>query len=366
MKNENLVKTVLLPCFVLAAGVALAATSNDFEDSSLEGLSGDGTVVSGESVVPSVGAPITSSTANANILSHEGVITHTAGNDTVVDFLLYATEDADALADPDADTKIALAVSNGKWAVYCKNKADDVAKWVTTATPVAMNAWSRITLSFATEGYCDIKVNGIGLASDAGYLSSSSAERAGSLYKIVTDGNTIANVSLAGISQIDHLVVGTEAATFTSATVDLKDKAGQEIDDGWATVSVEQLNTWGVSAETAATTSIDGSGMTVVEKLELGYAPDNADHVFEPKSMTLATENDAQVAVVEFPAVLNETLTFAVLDAEDNDITDTVTATLDATDKTKVKVTLPKSVKGDDDTISHRIMRFKLKASRAN
>ncbi len=375
MKNENLLKVMLLPCFAFVASVAFGATE-DFQDDTMDGTWTGHTTTSVQISAEALkaGNPHTHDvTAEGNqVLSYEGEVTWGWGDDTetgtAVDFLLNVTESADELSDPATDTRIALAVMDGKWQVWCMGKDEDAtATWCDTDKVVAVSdesstTWVRVTLKLSNNR-CLVSIDGKPLVSAGGYpLATSTSGETGAWYPLATgESGAVTSVVLAGTAQADSFVVANEVAYPTGVGYDIVVEPAT--DGGYSpTVTMNDLNDWGLDIVTATTPSPDGSGMKVVDKLEVGFDPTKAEEVFEPKAMDFVTDNDGNLfAVVEFPAELANGLTFKVVDVNSQEI-EGATATHD-TDKKKVNVALPASEKTETE-ITHRILKFKVQATR--
>ncbi len=396
MKRDILFKTVLLPCVMLTATVALA-TSETFEDAtenaafSKTDWSAGGTIKAG-SPTHAVGNPITGTSNGTKVLDFEGEVvrTHTAdttkdATKSTIDFLLYAGEAGDDSTSFESTDGIQIALTTGALTtgaltaegastvnlmLYCIPRGGETAIWVTVGS-AAKDSWLRVTFAMDyTAGRARVSVDGEPLVSEHGYADETekTTNTQGAWYALATSGAKVGTLTFAGVAQIDEVVVAEatavsgEGATSEMPTVSYEGNVNLTGDNAntYASVTRTEMNKWGVTADTAGTIKLDNSGHTVLEKVELGYQPDDGKK-FVPTSMTLKTEGDAHYAHITIPAPTRGEQPNYTVEFKGTGYTQVVDAQwIDTTDKSKgLKVPFPTG-KGVP-----KVLKFKLKATGA-
>ncbi len=399
MKSETLLKVMFVPCFALATCVALGGVAEDFEDDTKSGeWTGDWNIASESVTAPSAGSPKIDNAGHEKVLSFQGEVvcaSAPSATDTSLDFLLNVSE-AFIEKGPtlenlptDMGAKIALALDDdATWCVYCQDGSQN--KWIDTGVMAENSAWVRVTMTLENSKY-GISINGIPLVSSAGYLKSSDTPKnertQGSWYTPVASdtGTGSAAVSFAGVAKVDNFVIKTYTKTdpkyepTATATITIvpssEDGSTQEVTES---VTLTELETWGVSPESAQTTVIDNSGLTVAESLELGYEP-GRNTKFEAVEMGLTETTDeagegsstTQYAIFKIPAPTRksaENVKYSivvydgageVVDLDDNAVT-TMSGDTGSADEDRKLIKLDMSKISSDS----EVLKFKLKASR--
>lgn len=209
---------------VLAAG-SLYATSvtNTFDDAVGTWL-GDCAKSASESnytfsAASTAGFPTgkTSPLSGNYVLTVEGVATNTVSGGTtpLVDMMVQAARPDEELEIPEEDAgnvSIAVAVdSDGYFNAYCKTNAT-LAGWVKISTTSAdEDAWVRVSLLFDS-GYCQIRINGEPMMSQAGYLTKEGTTAGGAWYKLAN--SNVGTVKVAGCTAIDEFVYNETASSY--------------------------------------------------------------------------------------------------------------------------------------------------------
>ncbi len=403
MKRDILFKTVLLPCVMLTATVALA-TSETFEDGTENAAFSKtdwsaGGIIKAGSPAHAVGNPITGTSSGTKVLDFEGQVvrTHTTaeGKDatkSTIDFLLYAGEAGDdSTSFEDTETGVQIALTTGalktegastvNLMLYCIPRGgESTADWVTVGS-AAKDSWLRVTFAMDyTAGRARVSVNGEPLVSTHGYADETETDvnKQGAWYALATSGRNVGTLTFAGVAQIDEVVVAEatavsgEGATSEMPTVTYSGNVNLTGNNAntYASVTRTEMNKWGVTAGTANAIKLDDSGHTVLEKVELGYEPDDSKK-FVPASMVLLTSDGGeQHAQITFPLPTRTnqpTYTLVITDGQGNDIAGIDPATVVAGSTTDDEDAGTRTVKFElptDNTLP-KVLKFKLKATGA-
>ncbi len=305
MASKNSIRMVVGAGLALAAGVAFAAVSEDFEDGANSGTWTGGTVTTENTTPPNVGSPITGAAHTkyytvAGEVTCENTDTDAASAFAKADFLVCVTEaTTDELAAPDSDARIAVAAApaasaetDPKVSIYTGGN------WVeATSATFKLNTWQRLTLVFDyAHGRCQVLLDGVPVVSASGYLAAEGAATNGSWYALASDEQSattgsVASLKFVGLANIDDVVVTAPVAE-QPAVYD----ANATTTVGSFTVKLNDLAKWGVDATTISTVTLNSTaGMTVAAKLDAGLDP-TSETKFNPTAMKL-TENGGSASV---------------------------------------------------------------------
>ena len=280
---------------VLAAG-SLYATSvtNTFDDAVGTWL-GDCAKSASESnyvfsAASTAGFPTgkTSPLSGNYVLTVEGVATNavSGGTTPLVDMMVQAARPDEELEIPEEDAghvSIAVAVdSNGCFNAYCKTNAT-LAGWVKiSTTPADEDAWVRVSLLFDS-GYCQIRINGEPMMSQAGYLTKEGTTAGGAWYELANSG--VSTVKVAGCTAIDEFVYNETSAVYNLP--DLADASG--VKRSW-------YDDNGIAWNPGAS-YIDGHPeLTVSNRYMRCLSPFDGETVLEPKSIS-TTDSSITIGV---------------------------------------------------------------------
>lgn len=299
MVSKNTIRMVVGAGLALAAGVAFAAVSENFEGGSdPTGWTG-GTVMTGSHSPIAVGSPITTG-ADANYYAIAGEATcentDTASAFAKADFLVCVTEaTTDELPAPDSDARIAVAAAPAASAVTApKVSIYTGSAWVTaTSATFTLGTWQRLTLVFDyANGRCQVLLDGVPVVSASGYLAATGDAMNGSWYALANTSSTdsVASLKFVGLAKIDDVVVEPDDSAPTVYAKNATTTVGS------FTVKLNDLAQWGVDAITINTVTLNSTaGMTVAAKLEAGLNPTSATK-FNPTAMEL-TENGGSASI---------------------------------------------------------------------
>lgn len=313
MLHMKKTKAAVFAAVAACAGIAFAdegVAKHSFEEELPNVWSGDGKLEDASiSTPPQGGYPISDATHTKALLI-EGEVTctdaSTPGTTKQIDLLINVAEEGDTLTDDDAGGgKIAIAVGdeadNGTVALkaFCKAKNAEKEGWVTIKDAITLGEWHRVTLKFDyTKGACQISVDGEPAVSDYGYLTAAKDNNTanGAWYVFANDpaAEGTAQIDFAGCALVDDVVItdanGTAPEPLGNVTIASGEVSGSSI-------PLPKLAEWGVDATTINSAQLDGTGMTVAEKLACGLEPDD-DVPFAATDMKLSP---AGVPTITFP-----------------------------------------------------------------
>lgn len=327
-KEKTHMKFVLSASLALASWVALAGVSENFEGATA--ISGTWTNQNNEAVTPAaathagtiaVGTAINTTAGYkvVNVCPVSGTVVcddtgTTAGDAGSADFAMFVEEAGD---EPDADdtalSGAQIAVAGGPCSsddtkstiyVYCKTNATHCG-WIASDKSIATGTWYRVSLNFDyTNGRCEVCFDGEPVESDFGYLKSSGDTTRGAWYRLATEtGNdNIAQLAFVGSTEVDDVVV-------TGSALDTTRYAGYKNINGVA-VSNNYLVAYAVNANSAATKSLDDSGLTLLDKFETGLDPtDNS--TFTATAMTLV--DAGKTATITIPCHVDNGQSYTIV-----------------------------------------------------
>lgn len=350
MLNEKALKTAACAAFALVAGVACGAQTETFETGTwtsggtptdLSGTwGGDGYIVA-SNIASVAGGFIDSNVDHTKVLAVEGTVVCTNGSGTAqaqaqTDFLVNVPDASDELDTLDSDVQIAVAAGTNVTAaavgtvplmIYCKPKTDagtaaDSPSWI-PGPEMTTGEWHRVSLLFDYgSGLCKVSLDGSPCVTTNGFVTTNVASQTsvkGAWYKLANNPaqNYVNNLTFVGVAAIDDVVIGQE----TTVT---------ETYSGTATIegiSVANTNLvkWGVTADTAASVTLDDSGLTVAQKVVAGLDPTDGSK-FEATGMTMTTATTATIAL---PAGIDTTgRTYTVQYSTDDGATKTPATTV--------------------------------------
>lgn len=284
---------------VLAAG-SLCATSvtNTFDDAVGTWL-GDCAKSTTESNYTFSAAAIagfptgkTSPLSGNYVLTVEGVATNavSGGTTPLVDMMVQAARPDEELEIPEEDAghvSIAVAVdSEGYFNAYCTTNSS-AAGWVKiSTTPADEDAWVRVSLLFDS-GYCQIRINGEPMMSQAGYLTKEGTTAGGAWYELANSG--VSTVKVAGCTAIDEFVYNETASSYPLV-------AGATNDVGISCAWLDQYGlAWDKSGESYdSSKKADGTtAMTVADKYKYCFSPfdGKGEADFAVKSISTTADN---------------------------------------------------------------------------
>lgn len=376
MARKNSIKLFVGAGLMFAAGSAFAAdqVSQTFgadasaEISSFTGTAGvwvgDGALATeANPTLPAIGRPI-DDTAGV-VLSVEGDVsctnvTGSTANQYETEFLINIPEPSDDLLAENATlnpaAQIALAAGSNivdgasvPLLVYCKPNGSDSATWTNTTVAVSTGEWHRVTLAFDYGAKrCRVSLDGVPVVSDAGYLSTNdNTSTAGSWYAMAGTpaANQVKSLSFLGVAKLDDVLIS-DTALASYAMAGGNSTTNIEVGTSTMAVTYSELNKWGVSPETAKTTSIDNSGLKVTQKLECLLEPDSGT-AFAATDMTLAPgANGALTATVAVPCERSDAGTYTYTVVMNDGTSDTVleaTPTAPAAGSRQLTFTIPAS-----------------------
>ena len=364
MLNEKALKTAACAAFALVAGVACGVQTETFETGTWTsggtptGLSGtwggDGYIVA-SNIASVAGGFIDSTVAHDKVLAVEGMVVCTNDSGSAqaqaqTDLLVNVPDACDELDSLDSDVQIAVAAGTNVTAaagtvplmIYCKPKTDDAgtvagsASWI-PGPEMTTGAWHRVSLLFDYgSGLCKVSLDGSPCVTTNGFVTTNVASQTsvkGAWYKLAyvpASEKYVHNLTFVGVAAIDDVVIGQETAVTETYT-------GTATIEG---ISVEKtdLVKWGVTADTAASVTLDDSGLTVAQKVVAGLDPTDGSK-FEATGMTMTS---AATATIALPAGIDTTgRTYTVQYSTDDGATKTPATTVNNGDGTLTVSDLP-------------------------
>ena len=366
MLNEKALKTAACAAFALVAGVACGAQTETFESGTWtsggtpSGLSGtwggDGYIVA-SNITSVTGGFIDSTVAHTKVLSVEGTVVCTNDSGSAeaqaqIDFLVNVPDASDELDSLDSDVQIAVAAGTNVTAaavgtvplmIYCKPKTDDAgtvagsASWI-PGPEMTTGAWHRVSLLFDySSGFCKVSLDGSPCVTTNGFVTTNAASQTsvkGAWYKLANNPaqkNYVKDLTFVGVAAIDDVVIGQETAVTETTYTGTATIEGISVDN-------TDLVKWGVTADTAASVTLDDSGLTVAQKVVAGLDPTDGSK-FEATGMTMTS---AAIATIALPAGIDTTgRTYTVQYSTDDGVTKTSATTVNNGDGTLTVSGLP-------------------------